>query len=155
MRVLITIVIILFAYSASAADLSKVYEDSHLKGYIYQGETEIFKGVHIVSTHVVVKSRMKKIREEVDQDYVINCNTNTFHTENTVTYNHGKVEQVFDWTEEETDIDAGFPLKLREIVCESDLQVKEEACVKVNPKDEGQRKFMRAFYAGYNKTICE
>ena len=154
MRVLITIAIILFAHSASA-DMTKVFEDSHVKGYVYKGNTEIFKGIFTVSTHVDVKSRMKKSKTSIDEDYVIDCNNNTYRTEKSITTYNGVSSEQYRWTEAETEIYEGFPLKLKEMVCDGNTSEKVEDCVHVKVKDEAHRKYLRVYYSNYNKTICE
>lgn len=151
MKLIIFTLILSMVASVSYAEY---YEDSKIKATISKSEINS-DGTYTVSAKISLKHDRKKMKTEAFEDYVVNCETGTYHVENSTTYYNGnQIDSAAIGVEKK--MDRSFSLKLKEKYCgltESDPPV--ETCVKQVYRDEAHRRYVQAMNKFYGTVVCQ
>lgn len=163
-RFIFALIAVLVASTAFACkddenvEYKKIHSDSKKDAFVVVGSQINNGSSFTVTAKIQIFSTKKKMNTCVKEDYVINCDENTYHIANSTSYYNGK-KTGFTAEGEEENIEGAYLLKLKSLYCTlnktESIEVKkaeEENCMKLSPT--GNRKWLEWFAAQYNMTVC-
>jgi hypothetical protein len=154
MKSIIFILLLVLTASISFAGSEPSYEDTKMRAYILDNEENSFN-IHRIKAKIILKNG-RTIPTVTKRDYVINCNTNSYHVENSSTSYNGRLIDPFE-KGEETKFTGSFPLKLKALYCGLNAtdQPLEDTCEKQVYKNESERRRMMVQNKHYGTVVCK